>query len=228
MTKQNIGELSSGLVTQVISLGPRCATAYNIRRYFNIRSAFPFDWWVTPEPGLIGVLRNPDVNFLYDPGELSLTESSTSVRHKTLGIIFHHEFPRDWGHASQPVRADFRDHVETPRERTRYLLNKLYALNRSDQRIVFIVERHTSPLLFDVLSAIFDRALWALASIDSIVDDSAFGWKQNPAMWDGELAKLGVNLDRAGHNPFVDRGAAHTDEDVGESALPHPDRAAAQ
>lgn len=41
----------------IIGMGGHCQTAFQIRRYFDLDRAYPFDWWVTPTIGLVELLE---------------------------------------------------------------------------------------------------------------------------------------------------------------------------
>ena len=134
-------EVRGACFTQIVSLGPGCALAYNLRRFFNLRSAFPFDWWITPIDGLVKVLRdNVNPQLIYDVAQLELTDNAGSVRHKTYDILLHHEFPRDREMQGDPVHAEFLQHIDEPRRRTGYLADKLLALDDRSEVILFVRE----------------------------------------------------------------------------------------
>ena len=44
-------------VSHIVSLGHNCQLTYQLRRYFNFATAFPFDWWVTNMRGVIDTLE---------------------------------------------------------------------------------------------------------------------------------------------------------------------------
>lgn len=94
MARRPLSDFRREPATQIVSLGCRCATTFNLRRYYSFSSAYPFDWWITPERGVLGLLDRPDVDWLYDPRELELAADHRSVQHRALGVMLHHEFPR--------------------------------------------------------------------------------------------------------------------------------------
>jgi hypothetical protein len=214
MTQMSVPELAREKVTHIVSLGHRCATAYNLRRHFDFSSAFPFDWWITPGTSIADFLRNPDVNYLYEPSELQLTEQRGSVRHRTLGILLHHEFPRDWKSKPPPVVENFRDFVAEPKRRSAYLIAKLLRLNTLQNRVLFIRDAPIGQETLDALSDTFPLAVWATTSVSRIPEDEKYGWKCDPTAWDSELSKTGVLLDRTNHRPFFETKAEHSESDL--------------
>lgn len=84
----------------IISLGARCQTAHQIRRYFGVQTPWPFDWWVTPTMSLIELLEN-DFDGLFDPNCLEIGDGKApgDGKHWTLcrrtGVIHAHDFERD-------------------------------------------------------------------------------------------------------------------------------------
>ena len=199
--------------SHIVSLGRRCATSHNLRRYFNYGEGFPFDWWITPFEGLLQVLERPDVDWLYDPSLMRLTDARRSVRHTPSGILFHHEFAREQGAPrelgeSPPVREDFLEHLATPRARTAHLLRKFLALNESGNRILFIRETGERDKLEPVLAKRFSRADWTLETLAKVCSpdfkpaDGKQKWQGDPVLWDRILMKLNARLDNPSLKPF--------------------------
>jgi hypothetical protein len=124
----------------IVSLGYDCRLAYNLRRAFGFTRAYPFDWWVTPLPALLAFLDDPSVERLYDPALLEpvMTPKGVwAIRNAHYDIELHHEFPRG---EDGMVLADWPDHIDGPRSRTAFLLQRLLALPPGS-RLLFV--RHT-------------------------------------------------------------------------------------
>ncbi len=215
MTQVSLGELKQSPLTQIISLGPKCAVAHNVRRFFDIGTAMPFDWWITPPGSIARILSDRDVGKIYDPQQLFLNHHPVhpSVVHRDYGIMLHHEFPRHKTEANQPVVADFIDHIEVPKTRTEYLFKRFLALNRPAERILFVRQGELQDGDVEVLAKLFDQALWSYAIIPEF-EAEGFDWKSDPDRWDAALGNLGVDFDRSRHKPFQDRGAQHHYDDV--------------
>jgi hypothetical protein len=201
---QTLAEFRGEPATAVVSLGRSCTAAYNLRRHYDFGGAFPFDWWVTPVAGVRGLLRRPDPDWLYDPALIEIVENGATVRHRELGILLHHEFPRRWGEPGIPVRSDFREKIARPKERTAFLLSKLLKLNQTIEHILFVRERvlgdKDSPA--DALSEVFDRASWTLVEWDQLARPNR-DWRGDPDEWDALLSGLGVSyLRRLDEKPF--------------------------
>ncbi len=185
--------------TRIISLGGHCPVAHNLRRFFDFGEAFPFDWWITPFEGLLKFLTRPDVDWLYDPEKLELTPDNASVRHRELGILLHHEFPREPS-KPHPVKPGFLDAIARPKARTTRLVEKLLALDVADESLVFIRERECpEPIenLSHVLGVLYRNAAWRLVNLRHVASDYAVhGWNGDPAPWDTALADLLIQFER--------------------------------
>ena len=220
----SLARLRKSPVTQIVSLGMRCATAYNLRRHFHFRTAFPFDWWVTPLEGLNALLSiSLNIDAIYASQNLELTEKAKSVRHKASDVRLHHEFPRQVAVIGAPVRQNFLQHVEKPRLRTQHLVDRFLALNDARERILFVREQNLSSLVqADVISAstqlsrLFPNPEWTLAWIQGPEEEAKFGWKGDPLSWDGVLSGLDITIDESRHLPFIDDPAPIANEDVYE------------
>ena len=180
--------------TQIISLGPRCATAHNLRRYFNFRSTFPFDWWITPEESIVKLLRNFDIDFVYSSAELLRANSDGTVIHKSLDIGLHHEFPRQRSLETPLIVEDFLSYIEIPKQRTLYLFQKMFKLNVSGERLLFVREKLSNSDIEDCLNVVFSVADWCLTSVEGPPGNDLHGWSGDPKIWDEVLASLAVEL----------------------------------
>jgi Putative papain-like cysteine peptidase (DUF1796) len=126
----------------VVSLGGNCRTAWNLRRFFNFGNAFPFDWWITPCSALNQLLQDFDVDRLYTRDLLHEVKREdgaiSSIRHRELGIIFQHEFRRIWDVPSNPVFSNWHKFLDRPKQRTKFLVDRLFSLNLSGTQILFV------------------------------------------------------------------------------------------
>jgi hypothetical protein len=213
MPLMDLGALTRETVTHVVSLGAKCAVAFNIRRHWNFGGAFPFDWWITPVEGVVGLLNRPDPAWLYDPDELEPVRNGGdwSVQHRSLGILRHHEFPRRWKEPYLPIADNWRDHIASAQTRTEYLLRKLMSLNAPGHRVLFIRHGLRAGESREAVAAALDRsfpaAAFALAAVD-VPHALAHGWKGDPCAWDGVLSTFGVSLRSDLHRPFDPATAA--------------------
>ena len=209
--------------SHIVSLGKRCATTHHLRRFFNHGEGYPFDWWITPFEGLLQVLERPDVDWLYDPALMRLTDERRSVIHEPTKILFHHEFPRDQGAPrargmGPPVREDFLDHLTTPRARTAKPLGKLLALDVSGNRILFVREEGGRERLAAALAKRFLHADWTLKVISAVHSPDfkparpTLQWQGDPIMWDRAIQNLNVRLDNPSLKPFSEAGPGAASE----------------
>lgn len=187
--------------THFVSLGNRCATAYNLRRFYNFHSAFPFDWWITPAAGVVTFLQHPDVENLYNPVQLELANDGKTVHHRNLKFQLHHEFPRE----GTRVRAGWQNEIELPKKRTTALLTRFLGLNSPGNRIVFVREQtQMSDRIVECLDVLFSLPDYTLAAFPKVAGShqDASGWRGDPVLWDGVFSALGLSLDRTNHQPF--------------------------
>jgi hypothetical protein len=80
----------------IISLGPNCRNTWNIRKYFKIQKAYPFDWWITPAKSLLAMIE-PEFEFQVFMSDLHITvpkDNSNTVYNSRLNILHHHDFDR--------------------------------------------------------------------------------------------------------------------------------------
>ena len=186
--------------TEIVSLGAPVLDDLQRAPIFNFRSAFPLDWWFTPMGSVARVFNaSLDVGSIYDPAKLELTEGAASGAPPRIDGTdpLHHEFPRNWEIEGGPVVDDFLQHLEGPRRRTAYLVNKLLALDRPGERILFVFEPIKFPASLPEIAALraaigrlFPNAGWKLAIVQGPEPDSRFDWRDDPAAWDDRLRGL--------------------------------------
>ena len=219
-------------VDYVISLGGNCRAAWNVRRFFNFSTAFPFDWWITPWRALNELLSDFDIDRLYCPDLLEEVKTKdgaiASIRHRELGIILQHEFPRDWNSPGNPVCGDWGESIATPKRRTRYLLDRFVSLDTPGTRILFV--RNTLHRPVDGTNTISPgvtterlRALFPLANIHLLLtncpieandpgvshldfDDAAKDWRGDWEVWHRAFKSTGFRLANSAL-PTFDKGA---------------------
>jgi hypothetical protein len=203
-------------ITHVVSLGGNCRVTYNLRKYFNFLSAYPFDWWITPLRSVTQFLKDPDLEKLYNPKYLlPLMKAGTieSIKNSHFDILLHHEFPRTNG----SVVDNFVEHTDKPKTRQRYLLKKLNSLNDGVNKLLLVRnflwnERISAPEITEFLTAAkttFNRAHCQFLFIncplefegDSIINlrfsDPGSDWKGDHQVWTEHLATLAINFSPA-------------------------------
>jgi hypothetical protein len=78
---------------KIISLGCNCELTWNIRDYFGIERAYPFDWWITPFRALWKLLENRFHN-LFNINNLEVSPDLLTVKDKYYNLLYHHDFER--------------------------------------------------------------------------------------------------------------------------------------
>ena len=203
--------------SHIVSLGYRCRTTQRLRDHFGFKTAFPFDWWITPLAGGANFLRDWDVERLYDPGQLREVRRWGRVRfieHRGYGLRLQHEFPMD--PKQEYVLAGWRGHIAEARSRTTHLMEKLDLLDRPDRRVLWVRElapgeEHAPAAVAALRLAVTDRCPqahssfllispsgldaqgWTSLKIDDPVKEP---WQGAPAIWDAALSALGHRFER--------------------------------
>ena len=203
--------------SHIVSLGYRCRTTQRLREHFGFKTAFPFDWWITPAASGANVLRDWDVERLYDPGQLRPIRRwgrTLYIEHTGYGLRYQHEFPMDL--KRQHVLPGWQDHVADAKSRTAHLMEKFDLLNRPDRKVLWVRElmpgeeampaalaalrlaaRDRSPRAqssFLLISASGVEAPgWRSLKIDDPVTEP---WTGTPAIWDEALGSLGYGFER--------------------------------
>jgi len=203
--------------THIVSLGYRCRTTQRLRDHFGFRTAFPFDWWITPLAGGAAFLRDWDVDRLYDPARLKPARRwgrTLYVEHTGYRIRLQHEFPMDI--AREHVLAGWQGHLAEARSRTRHLMQKFDQLDRPDRRVLFVrelmpAEQGDQGAIATLRQTVLDRAPRAeaeflLVSASGVeaegwralrIDDPVkTPWTGAPAIWDAALGSLGFRFER--------------------------------
>jgi hypothetical protein len=117
----------------IASLGRWCAPAWNIREYYGVTKATPFDWWITTYQSTLSVLSAnfEDVLQLQNMELFDSPSPRASVLCRRHGILHHHDFPRegdsgtaDGYHAATPIVDDFSSHIEAAQQKFAFILNR--------------------------------------------------------------------------------------------------------
>ena len=203
--------------THIVSLGYRCRTTQRLREHYGFKTAFPFDWWITPLASAVRVLRDWDLDRLYDPARLREVRRwgrTIYVEHDDYRIRLQHEFPMD--EARRRVLPGWQSHIAEARTRTGHLMNKFGALDRKDRKVLFVRELRAGEegragRLGELREAVLAHAPkaearfllisrrgvaadgWTPLAID---DPRAEPWTGTPEIWDAALAGLDFHLER--------------------------------
>ena len=203
--------------SHIVSLGYRCRTTQRLRDHFGFRTAFPFDWWITPLAAGAAFFGDWDLDRLYDPSKLREVKRwgrTLFIEHADYRIRLQHEFPMD--EARVHVLPGWRDHIGEARARTAHLMEKFDQLNRPDRRVLFVreltPEEQGDLAGIDALRrAVVARAPrgdasfllispsgveaegWRALQIDDPVREP---WTGTPGIWDAALDGLGYRFER--------------------------------
>lgn len=131
--------------SHVVPLGLSCRVTYQVRTYFKTRMSHPFDWWTTSAEGIARYLADPDPDRIYRADALCEQVADgwiSSIASREFGFQLYHEFPRQ--EESPPIRVvspDWRSRIAAAREQHVRKLERLAALDRPGNRILFVRDR---------------------------------------------------------------------------------------
>ena len=118
----------------VISLGRGCQPAYQIRRILGIETAYPFDWILTTDLGLLALIETRLDGF-FSRDRLGVAKNGLIVDLPTE-TQFAHEFP---------TGTDFDSRYEMNAGRFEMLAHRWNELLNSKQRILFVRQHAWIP-----------------------------------------------------------------------------------
>lgn len=161
-----------------MSLGGSCKVAYEARAHFNFGEAYSFDWWISRADSIARYIKSPDPDALHHPDNLELLDNEhvSQVRTVTHDFRLHHEFPRDWDVARQPISAGWRETIAPSYQRHAALLKRFVDLNQPGRRILFIRtceeegDTDAIPLLLEALAERFSETEWRLLVVTPQAD----------------------------------------------------------
>jgi hypothetical protein len=178
-------------ITHVVSLGPNCMVAYQVRRFLLIGTSYPFDWWVTPFGGLIKTLEHLSVEDLFNENKLQIVNSGDSVSNPDYDILYHHDFDRIGPDgnlhpgASGNVHFDIQSQLAIVRKKYDHVYNNFCELNKAQNSVLFVrlsVDQDERQKLINALGRVFNHCNFSLLSI-SPKDNGV--WSGNDLEWDG-------------------------------------------
>jgi len=115
-----------------ISLGAWCQVDYQLRRHFRKRTMSVFESFVTPWPGLLGVLRDGTVDLGQTIKDNRWAESAECVKY---GILLPHEFPRT---AKEEVIVSLTAHTNMSQKFNHKHQKMLNTLSRCEGDVLFV------------------------------------------------------------------------------------------
>lgn len=122
----------------IVSLGYRCATAFQVRRIFGIERALPFDWLVTPLHSIETMIRDRFTNIV-NPELLSVLEYAPkrhTIWNSAYEVYLHHDFPRSG--PSREISSTWREHLESASSKWLHVVDNFCKALEESERILFI------------------------------------------------------------------------------------------
>jgi hypothetical protein len=160
-------EAATNRFDRIISLGCNCELALNIRDYFGVERAYPFDWWITPFQALWKLLEGRFHN-LFNINNLELSSDLLTVRDTYYNLLYHHDFERTEDHKIIPDRIE----QQLPAVKQKYdMLMQRFFNDLKNKKVLFIrnrdgniphLDRDATPMdentfvqLYDLLEKLF-------------------------------------------------------------------------
>jgi hypothetical protein len=120
---------------RVVSLGGNCMVTMEMRKFFGIKAANLFDWWITPGDALVRLIES-DFADLFAPENLQMVGGQRSVANVRYGILHHHDFPRN--DTEDLVVAITEADMQRNREKFAYLKKRWDELGDNAGPVLFI------------------------------------------------------------------------------------------
>lgn len=137
-----------GRFTHVVPLGVSCRVTHQLRAYFGVGEAYPFDWWICPADGVARYLERPDPALVYGPGALAEMRGDDgaieAIRSVAYDFRLFHEFPRVAASGAGPppaVAPGWEAHAPVAAARHAERLARLLALDRPGNTLLFVRHR---------------------------------------------------------------------------------------
>lgn len=126
----------------IISLGPNCRNAWNLRHHFGLERAYPFDWWITPSRSALAMLE-PSFRFHVTLDDLHISNRlHNTVYNSRLNVLHHHDFRRiSRGPWKGSIRMIDSTQVEQLNEKYAFLFRRMQAHIKASSRPVFVINR---------------------------------------------------------------------------------------
>jgi hypothetical protein len=186
-------------ISHVVSLGPNCMVAYQLRRYLSIEKSFPFDWWITPFDGLVKVLQKIDVIDLFNVEKVVVVKSGDSVSNPDYNILYHHDFLRVGASgnlhtgANGKIYDDILTQIPEVVSKYNHVFSNLLSLNSRGNSILF-VRSHINPdqksILVELLSNVFEFCDFSILSVEYKNNDF---WHGDDFEWTKIFDNFGLN-----------------------------------
>ncbi|MBN1363684.1 MAG: hypothetical protein JW976_02655 [Syntrophaceae bacterium] len=159
---------------RIISLGCNCELTLNIRAYFGIEYAYPFDWWITPFQALWKLLENR-FHDLFNINNLEVSPDLLTVRDKYYNLLYHHDFKRT--DDDKIIADDIVQQLPLVKQKYEMLIGRFFN-DPQNKKVLFIrnrdgniphLDHDTTPMdentfvqLYDLLEKLFPNSAISL------------------------------------------------------------------
>ena len=162
---------------KVISLGPACETAWQIRQIVDQPEAYVFDWVIASASSVAKAIST-DFSAIVHSGQLSLKNVDSGdhpyVLDAATGIEYHHDFRND---------ADFIATLPNVQQKYNFLKDRMRRLLASDKTILFVHHKGTPDDARILEAAIFER----FPTLNFNLLELGIGGKEEPPRREGRL-----------------------------------------
>jgi hypothetical protein len=135
------------IFNKVVSLGPDCQTAYQIRQVINQEEAYLFDWVIAPASVVSRAFENLFSEIIASSG-LMLKEAQADrnfIYDSKSGIEYHHDFRND---------HNFLESFDEVKSKYEFIKSRMIALLRSDAAVLFVHHEGTDEEVLSLEKAI--------------------------------------------------------------------------
>lgn len=171
---------------KVMSLGPSCETAWQIRQIVDQPEAYVFDWVIAAPASVARAISN-DFSEIVQAGQLSLRNLDNGdhpyVLDAATGIEYHHDFRND---------TDFLATLPDVQSKYNFLIDRMRSVLSSNTQVLFVHQLGTlddAKLLETAIAGRFVNLRFKLLEI-------SFGGPPAPPIEEGRL--ILANIDGAG------------------------------
>ena len=181
---------------KVISLGPNCQTAFQIRQLIEQEEAYPFDWVIASPSAVVKAVETKFQKFV-NPDGLVLRSSGAPESHpyvydKVSDIEFHHDFENS---------ENFMNSVEHVKSKYKFLTSRMLRQLQAREPILFVhhtgqwqdamefaqaISANFPQLPFDVLDVAISKSKVKARHGNVIrmsIDGSGETWQDRTPQW---------------------------------------------
>ena len=122
--------------SKLVSLGPSCETAYQIRQIVQQEEAYVFDWIIAPATSIARAIATDFTEIVYAPSlYLACRGNERFIADTLTNIEYHHDFVNN---------DSFLESIASVQDKYDYLISRTRALLDSNASVLFLHQNGTS------------------------------------------------------------------------------------